>query len=44
MMTKKPQELYLSTCIQLHILKQFPEVINFRHLFGCATCGTLDLG
>ena len=38
---KKSQELHLSTCIQLRVLKHpSRKVINFRHLLSCDTIVT----
>ena len=36
---KKSQDLNLSTCIQLRVLKHHPsgKVVNFRHLLSCET-------
>ena len=42
---KKSQELHLSTCIQLRVLKRLSrKVINFRHLLSCDTIvGTVQV-
>ena len=42
MVIKKSQELQLSTCIQLRVLKHpSRKVINFRHLLSCDTIVTM---
>ena len=42
-MVIKSQELHLSTCIELRVLKHpSRKVINFRHLLSCDTYGNND--
>ena len=46
MVVKKSQELHLSTCIQLRVLKHpSRKVINFRHLLSCdaLACWKVDV-